>query len=112
MDIDIKTFNNIAVVELTDKLDIYHAALLPRTINELIDRNTRSVIFNLEKLIFIDSSGIGVLITAMGELKKAGGALKITGLNEFTAPIFRITNANNLFDIYETETDAVNSFKK
>ena len=110
MDINIKTFNNLAVVELTDKLDFYSAVLLPRAINKLIALSIKSVILNLEKVIFIDSSGIGVLITTMGDLKKAGASLKITGVNEFTAPIFRITNSNKLFDIYETETEALHSF--
>jgi len=108
---DIKILNEIAVIELSEKLDLYNAALLPRAINKLIAKNTKSVILNLKNVVYIDSSWIGVLITSMSELRKNGGALKITGLNEFTTPIFRITNSKRLFDIYTDENEAVKSFK-
>jgi len=112
MKIDIKTVDGISVVELSEKLDFYNATSLTASISELVAQGKKLVVINLEDIIYIDSSGLGVLITIMSELKKSGGGLKITGINEFVHTIFKITNSAGLFDIYKTEEEAVKSFQK
>ncbi len=109
MNIEIKSVNKIAIVKPSDKIDLYNAVSLKTAINDLIIEDKIFVIMNLEKVFFIDSSGLGVFITTMLELKKIGGFLIITGLNGFVRKTFNITNSMSLFEIYETESEALKS---
>ena len=112
MSINIKTINDISIVDLGDKIDIYNTSVFKDAINKLIAGNKILIILNLEKVAYIDSSGLGVLISTMAELKKIEGSLKIIGLTDFVKNTFKIMQTTPIFEIYETEADAVKSFKK
>lgn len=112
IDIDIKKINDVSVVKLGNMIDFYNAPVFKTIINSLIDEDKKSVIINLAKINHIDSSGIGALITSMIDFKKAGGSLKICSVNKPVMRIFEMTKAETLFEIYESEADALNSFKK
>ncbi len=112
IDIDIKNINDVSVVKLGDIIDFYNAPVFKTVINRLIEQDKKSVIINLSRINHIDSSGIGALITSMMDFKKAGGSLKICSVNKPVKRIFEMTKAEILFEIYESEVDALNSFKK
>jgi len=110
VNIDIKTIDDITVIKIRDELNFYNAPELRSAINELIMQKKNSVILNLEKVQYIDSSGVGVLIACMMNLKRSGAGLKIAGPGRYVKKVLLTTNSIQLFDIYESEAEAVNSF--
>ena len=110
MNVDIKTINGISVMKWKDNINIYNAPAFRAAIDNLIAQNRISVILNLEEVLYIDSSGLGVLITCMKLFAKIGGRFKIGGLSEPVQHVFKIMQSRTLFEIYDTEAEAVKSF--
>jgi anti-sigma B factor antagonist len=112
LDINVRPVNGISVVELSDNIDFYNAPVFKGVINSLIGQGKKLFIINLAKITHIDSSGIGALITTMLELEKMNGSLKISGLGKPVKKVFDMTQAITLFEVYDTEAEALESFKK
>jgi anti-sigma B factor antagonist len=112
LDITVRTVKDISIVELHDNIDFYNAPVFKGVINSLISQGKTLLIIVLEKITHLDSSGIGALITAMLELEKMGGSLKISGLSRSVKKVFDMTQAITLFEVYDTEAEALDSFSK
>lgn len=110
MNIDIKTINNLSILKWRDNINIYNAPSFKAFIDNLIAQNRILLILNLDEVDYIDSSGLGVLITCMKQLAKTGGMLKIGGMSESVQRVFKIMQSSNIFEIYNTEAEAVKSF--
>lgn len=109
MNIEVKDVNDVSVIKCSDTLDFYTAPEFKKTINRLISLKKNIIILNLEKTSYIDSTGIGVLFSSMTDLKKNGGNFIISNMPKSIQKIFSITQVYTLFDIYETEEDALKS---
>jgi anti-sigma B factor antagonist len=68
------------------------------------------VILNLQLVDFIDSTGLGGMVMCGTRLSKAGGAMKLTFLNRRNMELLVLTKLDTIFEIFNDETDAVNSF--
>ncbi len=111
LDINVRTVNGISVLELGDNIDFYNAPVFKGVINTLISQGKKLFIINLTKITHIDSSGIGALIATMLELEKMNGSLKVSGLGKSVKKVFDMTQAITLFEVYDTEEEALNSFR-
>lgn len=107
--IDVKFNNGISVVRCIDRIDIYNSPVFDATIDMLISQNKNSVLLDMNEVFYIDSSGLGVLISSMRKLQKDGRFFKIIGLSDFVKKVIRRARMENYFDIYETEEDAMKS---
>ena len=68
------------------------------------------VILNLQGVDYIDSTGLGSLVICFTSLQKAGGALKLVNLNKRNLELLVLTKLSTIFEIFNDEGDAVNSF--
>ncbi len=71
---------------------------------------TDSVIFDLSSVEFVDSSGLGVLVSLLRESRTAGGEVKICGLTRPVRAMFELVRMHKVFDIYNDRNEAVNAF--
>ena len=71
--------------------------------------NTK-VVINLNKVTYINSTGLGVLIAGYNEYKQRGGQIKLCHVAESIENVFVITKLTSVFDIYKTEKEAIASF--
>jgi len=110
MEINRRENNNIVILDINGEIDLYNAPDIKDTIKELIDEEKRQIIINLEKVSYIDSSGIGVLISSLSNLKKVGGALKIINVYASVKKVFELTKLTSFFDIFDSEDEALGSF--
>ncbi len=110
MDIKTKKSNDIAVVLISGEVDLYSVATLKEVLRGEIEKS-KNIIINLKETTYIDSSGIGALITSFSEVKKEGGVLKICEIHETVKKIFSLTKLDLFFKIYDTQESAINSFK-
>jgi len=78
-------------------------------LKELIDSGKKQVIVDLTKTTYINSSGIGMLVSGLTTLSQANGSLKLVGIEENIRNIFVITNLVSVFECYKTIQEAINS---
>ncbi|MBP7583580.1 MAG: STAS domain-containing protein [Spirochaetes bacterium] len=112
MDINKRTKDDIVILDITGEIDLYNAPEIKDIINKLIEEQKYNVIINLEKVSYIDSSGIGALISSLSNLKKYQGGLKIINVYASVRKVFELTKLTSFFEIFDAEEDAVGSFNK
>ncbi len=112
MDINKRTKDDIIVLDITGEIDLYNAPEIKDIINKLIEEQKYNVIINLEKVSYIDSSGIGALISSLSNLKKYQGGLKIINVYASVRKVFELTKLTSFFEIFDSEEDALTSFNK
>ncbi|HMD02034.1 MAG TPA: STAS domain-containing protein [Candidatus Baltobacteraceae bacterium] len=94
------------VVELGGEIDVYTSPKVKDAIMELIDRGHYNLVINLEKVRYIDSTGLGVLIGALKRVREHGGTVNLVCTNPQIKKIFDITGLVKIFGIYDNEQDA------
>jgi anti-sigma B factor antagonist len=101
----------IAILDLTGRLIVGEpVASLRETIKELSETGKNNVILNLQDVDYIDSTGLGALVICYTTLKKANGSLKILNLTRRNVELLVLTKLTTVFEIFDNEQDAVNSF--
>jgi anti-sigma B factor antagonist len=102
----------VTVVDIGGRITLGEgSALLRRTIRELLDDGRTQIVLNLADVNYIDSSGIGELVTAFTTVKKAGGNLKLLHLTKKVHDLLQLTKLFTVFDVYSDEHAAVSSFR-
>lgn len=90
------------VVEVRGEVDVYTATRLREHLVAVIDGGARSLVTDLRRVEFLDSTGLGVLVGALKRLRMAGGDLTLVCDNEKLLKIFRITALDRVFALHET----------
>ena len=112
MEITQKRKGDIVVIAITGEIDLYNAPEIKDIINKLVEERIYNVIIDLEGVSYIDSSGIGALISSLSNLKKYQGGLKIINVFASVKKVFELTKLTSFFEIYNSEDEATESFYK
>ena len=83
---------------------------LRSTINALAKDNLVNIVLNLAEVTKIDSAGLEALIFCHAQIRHSGGALKLAGLNVERLSLDVLAGLNSVFEVFEDEQDAINSF--
>jgi len=75
-------------------------------------KDQKSVLFDLTKMVHIDSSGLGALVSILQRVNTNGGVIKLACLQARPRIVFDITKIYRVFDIYDTVEEALASFRK
>jgi anti-sigma B factor antagonist len=104
--------SGVAVVDFSGKITLGEgSATLRRTIRELVEQGHRRILLNLSDVDYIDSSGIGELVTAFTTVRNAQGELKLLQLTKRVHDILQITRLFTVFDVQSDEDVALRSFR-
>lgn len=102
----------VTVLDLVGKLTIDHdAQRLKDKINSLIQQRRTQIVLNLTDVSYIDSGGLGQLVASYGSVAKTSGGLKLLGVSKRNHDLLSITRLVTLFDAYDSEKEAVESFR-
>jgi anti-sigma B factor antagonist len=102
---------NAAVIELKGNLiGGDNAQLFRDKIYDLIKQNKQNIIVDMSDVKFVNSSGIGILISGFTTVKNAGGDLKLASISDKVQGVLGITKLNQIFSIYNSVDDAVKSY--
>ena len=111
MHIDIRKHEDVVVVDLSGKLTAgLGDQILHDTIDELLGENWRKILLNLSEITFIDSAGIGELVSGLKTAQHVGAHLKILNTNERVNSTLFITRLLPLFDVFREEHEALKAF--
>ncbi|MDQ2679548.1 MAG: STAS domain-containing protein [Candidatus Eremiobacteraeota bacterium] len=94
------------VVELNGEIDVYTSPKVKDAISELIDQGHYNLVINLEKVRYIDSTGLGVLIGGLKRVREHGGSVNLVCTNPQIKKIFDITGLVKIFGIFDDEDSA------
>ncbi len=110
MEIPEKKIGDVDIISLSGRLDAYCANDVERKLTSLIKANQVRIVVNLEHLEYISSSGLRVLLSALKEVRKQQGDIKLACLKPYVKEVFDIAGFTKLFTILDTEKGAVDSF--
>lgn len=112
MDIQIKHENGILLLQPQEKsLEGANSKIFKSKIIDLIDQGNKVIVLNISKIEFMDSSGLGCLISILKLLATIQGKIVLCGAQEAVIRIFNLTRLNIVFEIFTTEKDALNSLE-
>jgi anti-sigma B factor antagonist len=103
----------VTVLDLSGRITLGEgSALLRSTIRELLEDQRFRILVNLGDINYIDSSGIGELVSAYTAVKNRGGELKLLHLTKKVHDLLQITKLYTVFDVHSDEVAALRSFDK
>jgi anti-sigma B factor antagonist len=103
---------DVTVLDMDGKITIGDGSVALRSaIKRLLEEGKKKVLLNLAGVGYVDSSGIGELVSSYTSIKNAGGQLKLLRLTQKIKDLLTITKLLTVFDVYDSEADALNSYK-
>lgn len=108
MELDITTERDadVCVLALSGEVDVYAAPRLKQELVSAIEDGCANVIVDMERVSFIDSSGLGVLVSALRRARERDGTVRIVCTRENVLKIFRITGLDKVFPIFSDAGEA------
>ena len=101
----------IAIYDLTGRLVVGPSTNQFReAMEQSVSGGSPNILLNLKGVEYIDSTGLGALVLCFTKSQKAGGALKLLFLNRRDMELLLLTKLTTIFDVYNDEQDAVNSY--
>jgi anti-sigma B factor antagonist len=112
LNINERQAGDVTVLDMSGKITIGEGSVALRTaIRRMLEEGKKRILLNLAGVSYIDSSGIGELVSSYTAINKDGGQLKLLNLTQKLRDLLTITKLLTVFDVYESEADALNSFK-
>jgi anti-sigma B factor antagonist len=105
-----KDTSGVAVLQVEGQLIVGNRQELKELVQAALDQGERRLLIDFSRTGYIDSSGLGALVSISKKIREAGGELRLSGLNEDLRSLFELTKLDTLFAIAETPQQALASF--
>lgn len=102
--------NAIEVLDLTGELDAYTATEFEAAFQKCVQAGNHQIVVNGTHLVYISSAGLGVFLRYIDDIRRQGGDIKIAALKPNVFNVFDLLGFSLLFDIVETEVEAIALF--
>ncbi|MBS1816064.1 MAG: STAS domain-containing protein [Acidobacteria bacterium] len=111
MKVNTRQVDGVTILDLSGRITLGEGSVTLRdTIRDLISKGQKKILLNLAEISYLDSSGLGELVTAYTTTKNAGGEMKLLNLTKKVQDLLQITKLYTVFDVKDDETSAVSSF--
>jgi anti-sigma B factor antagonist len=112
MKISTRQVDGVTIVDCSGRITLGEGSVTLRdTVREILAKGQKKILLNLADVNYIDSSGIGELVSAFTTTKNQNGELKLLKLTKKVNDLLQITKLYTVFDVKDDETAAVKSFK-
>jgi anti-sigma B factor antagonist len=103
---------DVTILDMEGKITIGEGSVSVRgAIRRLLEEGKKKILLNLAGVGYVDSSGIGELVSSYTTINREGGQLKLLKLTQKIQDLLGITKLLTVFDVYDDEATALNSFK-
>jgi anti-sigma B factor antagonist len=110
MEIPVDNLDGVAVAAVpVDELDASNSTEFKRDITPVLQSQTKLVL-DLSQLRFVDSSGLGAMLSCLRQLSAKGGDLKLCAMSKQVRALFELVRMHRIFDIYPSKEEAVRAF--
>ncbi len=104
--------NGVTVVDMSGRITLGEGSVILRdTVRDLLSKGNKKILLNLGDVTYIDSSGIGELVSAFTSVRNQGGELKLLNLTKKVHDLLQITKLYTVFDIKDDEAAAIAAYK-
>jgi anti-sigma B factor antagonist len=104
--------DGVTVLDLSGRITLGEGSVQLRdAVRGLISKGVKSILLNMSDVNYIDSSGLGELVSAFTTAKNQGADVKLLGLTKKVKDVLQLTKLYTVFDIYDDEASAIGSFK-
>ncbi len=111
MKIEMRTVGDIRILDCSGKITLGEGTMAVRnTVRDILKNNGKKIILNLADVNYIDSSGIGELVSTYTTVTNNGGQLKLLNLTKKIQELLAITKLLTVFQVFNSETEALASF--
>ena len=111
MKVSTRQVDGITIVDCSGRITLGEGSVTIRdAVRELLSKGHKKILLNLGDVSYIDSSGIGELVSAFTTVRNQGGELKLLNLTKKVHDLLQITKLYTVFDVKEDEASAVKSF--
>ena len=102
---------DITILDMDGKVTIGEGSVALRTtIRRLLGEGKKKILLNLGRVGYVDSSGIGELVSSFSAVNRESGSLKLLNLTQKIQDLLAITKLLTVFDVYDSESEAVSNF--
>jgi len=102
---------DVSVVDVAGRITLGEgSSALRETLRDMVSKNQKKILLNLGDVSYIDSSGIGELVSGFTTVTNSGGQLKLLNLNKRVKDLLQITKLYTVFDVHDDEAHAIRSF--
>jgi anti-sigma B factor antagonist len=102
---------DVSVVDVAGRITLGEGSSALRDLmRDMVGKNQKKILLNLGEVSYIDSSGIGELVSGFTTVTNSGGQLKLLNLNKRVKDLLQITKLYTVFDVHEDEAGAIRSF--
>lgn len=105
-----KSADDITTVTVEGQLIVANRQDLKQVVQDALDGGARKLLLDFTPTAYIDSSGLGALVSINKKVREVGGSLRLAGLNEDLRSLFELTKLDSLFAISETAAEALTGF--
>src|SRR6201984_3779693 len=113
MKVGSRQVDGVTIVDCSGRITLGEGSVILRdTVKDLLSKGSKRILLNLGDVNYIDSSGIGELVSAYTTVKNQGGELKLLNLTKKVHDLLQITKLYTVFDVKDDEAAAVKAFAK
>lgn len=107
-----RKLDDVVILDLSGRITIGEGTLMLRDqIRKSLGEGDNKFLLNLDDVNYIDSSGLGELVTAFTTVRNQSGQLKLLNLTKRIRDLLQITKLLTVFDVYDSEPEALKSFR-
>lgn len=110
MNFSISDAGGVVLVEVSGELIVGNREEFKQTVMERVEAGDRKFVVDFRESSYIDSSGLGALVSLSRKIREAGGEFRLAGLNEDLRTLFELTKLDTLFQISESRELALENF--
>ncbi len=99
LDIQLNGEENVLLVKVDGDVDVNSVRQLRKSLEDSIEQNKPHIVLDCEKLNYIDSTGLGVLVSILKKVQQYDGTIRIVALKPYLNKIFEVTGLTGIFDI-------------
>ena len=113
MQIEERQLSDVTVLDIKGKLTLGEGdELLREKVNGLVHQGKKKILLNLADVPYIDSAGLGEVVRTYTTVSRQGGSLKLLNLTKRIQDLLAITKLLTVFEVFDSEADAVSSYSK
>ena len=106
-----RQIDGVTIVDLSGRITLGEGSVILRdTVKDLLGKGQKKILLNLGDVSYIDSSGIGELVSAFTTVRNGGGDLKLLNLTKKVHDLLQITKLYTVFDVKDDEAAAITAF--
>ena len=113
MKISSRQVDGVSILDCSGRITLGEGSITLRdSVRELLGKGQKNILLNLADVNYIDSSGIGELVSAFTTVRNQGGELKLLSLTKKVHDLLQITKLYTVFDVKDDEASAIKSFQR